>query len=105
MAEESDLERDCRADVLHAGGLLWKWVSPGRRGVPDDILILPGCPVVFVEFKAPGGKLRPEQQSCIDALESRGKRVWVISDRSIFRGALANYQKQCHAIATAAKGS
>ena len=40
--------------VTKLGGLCEKFVSPGRRSVPDRIITLPGGRIVFVEVKAPG---------------------------------------------------
>jgi hypothetical protein len=40
--------------VTKLGGLCEKFVSPGRRSVPDRIVTLPGGRIVFVEVKAPG---------------------------------------------------
>jgi hypothetical protein len=42
--------------VKELGGLCEKFVSPGRRSVPDRVVTLPGGRVVFVEVKAPGKK-------------------------------------------------
>jgi len=56
MAYEADLEKWCREQTIKAGGYLLKWVSPGNRGVPDRILLMPNY-VAFIEFKAPKGNL------------------------------------------------
>lgn len=40
--------------VAELGGLCEKFVSPGRRSVPDRLVTLPGGRIVFVEVKAPG---------------------------------------------------
>ena len=52
------LERTIEAALVRRvrdlGGLCEKFVSPGRRSVPDRIVTLPGGRVVFVEVKAPG---------------------------------------------------
>jgi len=58
---ERDIEQALVDAVESEGGICWKWVSPGRVGVPDRIVVLRGR-VVFVELKAPGEKLRPEQE-------------------------------------------
>lgn len=52
---ERDLERHLVRAVKRAGGEAYKWVSPGRRGVPDRLVVLPGGRVVGVEVKRPGG--------------------------------------------------
>ena len=59
---ESAIERYLVEQVAKVGGRAYKWVSPGNRGVPDRIVILPDGFIVFVELKAPGGRLRPEQK-------------------------------------------
>lgn len=59
---ESKVEKFTRQAVIDRGGLLLKFVSPGWAGAPDRILLVGDGRVVFVEFKAPGKKLRPLQQ-------------------------------------------
>lgn len=49
------------------GGECRKYVSPGRRGVPDRIAFLPGL-TVFIETKTPIGCLSPLQRSEIRKL-------------------------------------
>jgi hypothetical protein len=56
MADESELELECRKFAESQGYYLLKWVSPGVRGVPDRILLGPKRFIVFIEFKAPGEK-------------------------------------------------
>lgn len=58
---ESEIERYLKKQVETNGGKCWKWVSPGRRGVPDRIVIMPGGVVAFVELKSPGKKERADQ--------------------------------------------
>jgi len=84
-SRESDLERECRRHVHLLGGRLPKWTSPGDSGVPDRILLLPGQPPVFVEFKAPGAELRPKQRAWRLWLLSHGQRYWLIDDFEDFR--------------------
>lgn len=58
---ESEVERYLKKQVEANGGKCWKWVSPGRIGVPDRIVIMPGGVIAFVELKAPGKKERASQ--------------------------------------------
>lgn len=63
------------------GCLCYKWVSPGRRGVPDRILIGHGH-VIFVELKSSVGQLSKSQQLMIPRLREHGADVRVIRSRS-----------------------
>lgn len=56
----------------------WKFTSPGRRGVPDRLVICPGRWVEFVEAKQPGGKPKPIQRFVHRLLLQFGFRVWII---------------------------
>lgn len=58
---ERDVERALVERVQAAGGQAYKFTSPGRRGVPDRIVLLPGRVPEFVELKRKGAKPRPEQ--------------------------------------------
>jgi len=51
---EKQIEAALVRRVKELGGLCEKFVSPGRRSVPDRIVTLPGGRIVFVELKAPG---------------------------------------------------
>lgn len=62
VTRESAIEKHLQYRVELAGGLCWKWASPGRRGVPDRIVLWPRGAVSFVELKAPGGRLSPLQK-------------------------------------------
>ena len=54
---ESDIERRLVQGVKKLGGRAYKFVSPGNVGVPDRLVVLPGGIVLFVEVKAPDGRL------------------------------------------------
>lgn len=75
---ESDLEKRLKDKIEQLGGLCFKWVSPGRRGVPDRICILPKGRTIFVEMKAPNGRLSPLQKKRIQELESLKHEVRVL---------------------------
>lgn len=48
------MERALVRRVKALGGLCEKFVSPGRRSVPDRVVTLPGGRIIFVEVKASG---------------------------------------------------
>ena len=58
---ESKIEKALIARVKTLDGTCEKFVSPGRRGVPDRIVTLPGGRIIFVELKSPSGRLSPSQ--------------------------------------------
>lgn len=57
---ESSIEAVFAKRVRELGGLSFKF-APTVAGNPDRIVLLPGGIVKFVELKADGGKLRPDQ--------------------------------------------
>jgi Holliday junction resolvase len=77
--EENAVERYLHDKVTAAGGTTRKWVSPGRVGVPDRIVILPGGRVVFVEVKTDKGKLSVRQEREIEALINFGCEAYVVN--------------------------
>lgn len=75
---ESALERKLVREVKQIGGLAPKWTSPGNRGVPDRLIILPGGRTVYVEMKAPGKPLEPLQEKWARTLRKLGHEVYKI---------------------------
>lgn len=57
---EAKVERYLRSEVQSMNGDTRKWVSPGRDGVPDQIVII-SSKVFFVEVKTVDGTLEPSQ--------------------------------------------
>lgn len=75
---ESTLEARLVREVERVGGRALKWVSPGNRGVPDRLVILPGGRTVYVEMKAPGKPLEPLQARWARILRKMGHQVYKI---------------------------
>lgn len=77
--KESEIEQHLKRLALQAGGRSYKWASPGVRGVPDQIVMLPGGKLCLVEIKRPGGV--PTVQQCLrhKELAALGQRVEVVS--------------------------
>ena len=81
---ESDLEKKFRRRVKANGGEAYKFVSPGRRNVPDRIVVLREGRVFFVELKRPGEKLRPAQKRELDRLVDKGcDASWIGDEESM----------------------
>lgn len=77
---ERDLERKFKDSMETLGCLVFKFVSPGKAGVPDRLVVMPGGRCFFVEMKRPGGKLRPLQTFWKDRLEAQGAGYYVIDN-------------------------
>lgn len=70
---EKDIEKSLCRMVGRHGGLCLKWVSPGRAGVPDRIILLPGGRIIFVELKRPQGcEVRKLQQWWAGKIQALG---------------------------------
>lgn len=75
---EAQIEKSVCDYARERGCLVYKFSSPGRRGVPDRMFIAPGGTVFFIEFKAPGGKPSTLQRREINKLLDQGANaVWV----------------------------
>lgn len=89
-AKEKNLEKRLTADVKKLGGMCLKFVSPGFTGVPDRIVLMPGCRIWFVELKTQGKKVEPGgRQDLVRAeLRKREFSVWVIDTEARLKGFL-----------------
>lgn len=77
---EKQVEQKLVKAVKAAGGICPKLVSPGMDGMPDRMVLLPGCRIGFVEVKAPGQKPRPLQEQRHRILRKLGFPVFVMDD-------------------------
>ena len=86
---ESTIETQHCKRVTEVGGHAYKFVSPGRRGVPDRLDLYPipekhrgivAKYVQFTEVKAPGKKPRPEQKREHARLRKLGFTVNIIDE-------------------------
>ena len=80
MIDERDVERYLIKECEKRGWLCWKFVSPGRRGVPDRVVIRSGG-VAFVEVKRKGGRVSPLQIRRIEELTRRGVAARVVKTK------------------------
>lgn len=78
---ESAVEKHLVERVRELGGRAYKFVSPGRRNVPDRLVLLPGGRAFFVETKAPRKDLRSGQARERRRLEKLGFVVEVAKTR------------------------
>lgn len=78
---EISIEGYLKQEVERHGGQCWKFVSPGRNGVPDRIVFLPNHGCIFVELKAPGRKLRKLQEYVHDLIKSFNCKIETLSTK------------------------
>lgn len=81
MDLEKDVEKHLKSQISKRGGLSLKWTSPGTRGVPDQILLLPNGDTVFVEVKRPDGSTRKLQDKMIKNLQDLRQTVFICHSR------------------------
>ena len=77
---ESKIEKALVERVKTLGGTCEKFVSPGRRGVPDRLVTLIGGRIIFVELKSPTGRLSPSQIRDHERRTQLGCEVRVINN-------------------------
>ncbi|MCG7948058.1 MAG: VRR-NUC domain-containing protein [Candidatus Thiodiazotropha taylori] len=78
---ERDVEKYLREEIQKLGGECLKWVSPGRSGVPDRIIMVPGDKARFVEVKPPGGKPTTLQKRMHRRLITLGQHVAIVDSK------------------------
>lgn len=76
--EDEKYLRDC---VEKRGGLCYKFVSPGNKGVPDRIVITPSGRVCFVEMKSSSGTSSKLQLWQIAELKRRNCDARILQGR------------------------
>ena len=76
---ESQLERKFCDKIKHLGGLPLKFVSPGRAGVPDRIVLMPHGKIYFVEMKSSAGQTSIIQEYVFKKFSELGFKVHIIN--------------------------
>ena len=89
---EKAIEQKLSLMVKKRVGICPKFVSPGYDGMPDRIVLLPGCHFAFVEVKAPGQKPRPLQIARHKLLTRLGFKVYVLDNEEQIGGILDEIQ-------------
>lgn len=89
MKPEARLEKLLVAGVKARGGLCFKLWFVGRRGAPDRIVIHHGR-IIFVEMKAPEGRLSKLQIRMRKLFSDHGVYVYVLWTEDQVRSFLEN---------------
>jgi hypothetical protein len=72
LKRESAIEKEVVTYAQNHGWIVYKFSSPGRRGVPDRLFISSVGHHVFVEFKRPGEKPVALQYREIERINRQG---------------------------------
>lgn len=76
---ESAVELRLKREVEKLGCECWKFTSPGRRGVPDRVILIYPKITEWVETKRPKGTPEPLQIWQHKQIIKKGwERVWII---------------------------
>lgn len=92
---EKDIEQYLRKKIKAAGGIAYKFTSPGNAGVPDRLVLLPGSWCVFVELKAPGKKPTTLQERQQERIRQLGFYVKVIDSKEKVDEFIGNIRLIC----------
>lgn len=76
---ESEIEKKVSDYAKAKGWLVYKFVSPSQRGVPDRVFIR-GGEIYFIEFKAPGKKPTKLQDKIFSKIRGELFEVYIIDD-------------------------
>ena len=87
---ESAIESAVCKYAKSKGWLVYKFVSPNNRGVPDRIMLRNGV-ILFVEFKATGKQPTTLQQYIIKRILGENFNVYVIDSVEIGKKTLDSY--------------
>ena len=80
---ESVIEKKVKAYAKMQGWVVRKFVSPGKRGVSDNIFMQFPSKVFFIEFKAPGKKPTKAQMEEHNEIRGCGINVYVVDNIGI----------------------
>jgi hypothetical protein len=77
---ESKIEKTVCDYAKSKGWLVYKFVSPNNRGVPDRLLLGPDRKIAFIEFKAPGKEPTKLQKHVFSKIRALLFKVYVIDN-------------------------
>ena len=94
LIREKDVERYLVHQCKEIRALCWKWVSPGRTGVPDRIMLWRGR-IWFIELKAKGRKPTAIQKVVHGLIERAGFHVHVLDSHEAVYFFMCDVKEQC----------
>lgn len=94
MRPEEKIEKRFVKKVSEIGCRAEKFEIVGKKGAPDRLVLIPGGEIIFVEFKAPGGKLSYHQVEFHDMLRKFGFRVYTCETWEVPLGIVKTMMEQ-----------
>ncbi len=88
---ESKIESEVCKYAESKGFLVYKFVSPGRRGVPDRLFVDCSGRTFYIEFKQGKGRLSPMQVREIVLLRDNGAMVFVVDNVDYGKGVIDGF--------------
>jgi hypothetical protein len=89
---EKAIEKRLVTEVEKRGGTAFKFISPGKRGVPDRLVVFAEGVSAFIELKDKGKKPDPLQLKRIQELRDLGCQVFVIDRKEQIKEVLDEIQ-------------
>lgn len=93
---EKAVQTACKRYLRLVGAQVWDTSQPFRAaitpGLPDLLVFLPRQGLVFVECKAPGGRLTPAQRDFRDACQAAGVPYLVVTAAADLAAQLARLE-------------
>lgn len=83
---EKEIENKTKLYAINKGWLMYKWTSPARIAVPDDILISPTGKVIFIEFKQLGKKPTVMQEREHTRMRNNCATIYVVDSLEMGKG-------------------
>lgn len=91
---ESQLEEKFCKKIKKIGGMALKFMSPGRAGVPDRIILMPGGKIYFVEMKSSNGPVNPIQEYIFEKFEELGFKVHILNSENSVKKFLEKIERK-----------
>ena len=89
---ETTVERYLVREIVARNGRCIKLLPFVQRGLPDRLVLLPGYEPIFVELKAPTGKLRAMQVRWRDWLKNSGFQYATLYDKQEVKAWLETFR-------------
>ncbi|MBW0761349.1 VRR-NUC domain-containing protein [Mammaliicoccus lentus] len=81
MKSEKSIEKYLKTNIELLNGFCLKWVSPGTKGVPDRIILMPKGKTYLVELKTEKGKTSATQKYIHKKFKEIDHKVYILNSK------------------------